>query len=205
MKKIFAVPVFIIGLMVVLSGGASAHEGSIDLTDSAVSCKGISLYRDSNYRVEGRCDGLVYPYETTYDHYVLWAKSAGSTAVTRVAEVEKGYFVGNISTAFDTLYITAEQDSLLRKPSDKVIVSGKVTPFSFDKSQTTAQPVATAAPATNNTSKSMTVQSATAAASNTGSVIGKILTSLLIIILVIVGLAIGASLIFRSRGSVSAH
>ena len=203
MKKIFAVPVLVIGLMVALSSGASAHEGSIDLTDNTVSCKGISLYRDSNYRVEGRCDGLVYPYETTYDHYVLWAKSSGSTAVTRVAEVDKGYFIGNISTPFDTLYITAEQDSLLRKPSDKVIVSGKVTPFSFDKSQTTTQPVATAAPAT--TGKSMTVQSATTTASNTGSVIGKILTSLLIIILVIVGLAIGASLIFRSRGSVSAH
>ena len=200
MKKIL----IMVSLIFVFAGVASAHEGAVDLTNGKVSCKGVSIYQDGYYRVSGRCDGLVYPYETTYSKYVLWGKSSTGGAMVRIAEVDRGYFSGNISSAFDGMYITAELNGLVRKPSDKQVVTGSLTPFDFDKSKVTVAPTSTTTAATKD-AKATTVTDATVKATGTaGAVVGKIVTSLLVVILVIVGLAIGASLLFRSRGSVSA-
>jgi hypothetical protein len=196
MKKILALVAF----SFLLASTASAREGLVDLTSNSVSCKGISIYQDGYYRVTGRCDGLTYPYETTYNKYVLWGKTTTRGEMIRIAEVDKGYFSGNIASPFESMYITAEKNGLVRKVSDKQVLSGKVTAFNFDKSQvttapTTTTPAATTAPGTTTTP--------TTTSSTAGAVVGKIVTSLLVVILVIVGLAIGASLLFRSRGSVS--
>lgn len=189
----------LVSLLFVCAGVVSAHEGSVDLTNSKVSCKGVSIYQDGYYKVSGRCDGLVYPYETTYSKYVLWGKSSTGGQMVRIAEVDRGYFLGNISSAFDGMYITAELNGLVRKPSDKKVVTGLLTPFDFDKSKVTSAPTTTATG-----TKDAAVKAATTATGTAGDVVGKIVTSLLVVILVIVGLAIGASLLFRSRGSVSA-
>lgn len=198
MKKILVLVAFLFLFKV----KALAHEGIVSLTSADVSCQGVSIFQDGNYRVSGRCDGLVYPYETLYNKYVLWGKTSARSEMIRIAEVDRGYFTGYIASAFDSMYITAEKDGLVRKPSDKQVAAGQVEVFKFDKSQVTATVPVASAPV----STGVTVQKDTAAAttSTAGAVIGKIVTSLLVIILVIVGLVIGASLIFRSRGSVSA-
>lgn len=197
MKKILV----LIASLFVFAGIALAREGSVDLTSGSVSCKGVSVFQDGNYRVSGRCDGLVYPYETTYNKYVLWGKTSVGSEIVRIAEIDRGYFSGNIPSAFEGMYITAEQNGLVRKMSDKQIASGKIIPFSFDKSKITSAP-ATTTGTTGSTKDTTTVTTTTK--STAGAVVGKIVTSLLVVILVIVGLAIGASLLFRSRGSVSA-
>jgi hypothetical protein len=199
MKKLLA----LVALSLLFAPAASAHEGSIDLTSGDVSCKGVSIYQDGYYKVSGRCDGLVYPYETLYNKYVLWGKTTVRGEVTRIAEVDRGYFAGNIPSEFSAMYITAEQDGLVRKMSDKQIVSGVVTPFSFDKSKTTTVPTTTTTATTTKATTSTPASTVATSTSTAGSVIGKIVSSLLVVILVIVGLAIGASLLFRSRGSVS--
>lgn len=204
MNKLIVGSALIVTCSLLLPSIASAHEGSVDLTSGSVSCKGISIYQDGNYRVSGRCDGLVYPYETTYNKYVLWGKTTASGQLTRIAEIDKGYFSGNIASAFDAMYVSAETNSLTRKMSDKQIVSGTVTPFTFDKSKVTTAPTTTTTAATANTAKTTSTVATTATTGTAGAVVGKIVTSLLVVILVIVGLAIGASLLFRSRGSVSA-
>lgn len=201
MKKLLA----LLALSFLLTPTASAHEGAIDLTGNGISCKGISIYQDGTYRVSGRCDGLVYPYETLYSKYVLWGKTTTRGEVTRIAEIDRGYFAGSINGEFDAMYVTAEQDGLVRKMGDKRIVSGSVTPFSFDKSKTTTAPVTTTPATTTKTTTSNAATTVAATTSNAGAVVGKIVSSLLVVILVIVGLAIGASLLFRSRGSVSSH
>lgn len=202
MKKLLA----LVALYFLLAPAASAHEGAIDLTGNGISCKGISIYQDGTYRVSGRCDGLVYPYETLYSKYVLWGKTTTRGEVTRIAEIDRGYFAGSINGEFDAMYVTAEQDGLVRKMGDKQIVSGSVAAFSFDKSKTTTAPVSsTTATTTKATTTSTAATTVAATTSNAGAVIGKIVSSLLVVILVIVGLAIGASLLFRSRGSVSSH
>lgn len=182
-------------------GVASAREGSVDLTGNGVSCKGVSLYQDGAYKVSGRCDGLVYPYETMYNKYVLWGKTVGRGEIVRIAEIDRGYFAGSIASAFEAMYVTAESDGLVRKMSDKQIVTGAVIPFSFDKSKVTTVPATTT---TTSPAKTTTVQSGSTVTSTAGAVVGKIVSSLLVIILVVVVLAIGASLLFRNRGSVSA-
>ena len=203
MKKLIAGLAFsIIGLLAT-STTVSAHEGLVDLTRGTVSCKGISIYQDGYYRVTGRCDGLVYPYETTYNKYVLWGKTSTGGQMIRIAEVDKGYFSGNISSPFDGMYITAEQNGLVRKASDREVVVGRVSYFDFDKSKVTTAPT-TATTTTKTTTSSDTAKVTTATTSTAGAVVGKIVTSLLVVILVVVGLAIGSSLLFRSRGSVSA-
>lgn len=202
MKKLLTLVT--LGLLFAFASPISAHEGSIDLTNGEVSCKGISLYQSGYYRVFGRCDGLVYPHETTYNKYVLWGKTTARGELIRVAEVDKGYFSGNIASPFEGMTITAETDGLVRRPSDKVVVSGKVTVFDFDKSKvTTSSTTPVASTSTTGVTVQNTTDKATTTTSTAGSVIGRILTSLLVIILVIVGLVIGASLIFRNRGSVS--
>lgn len=195
MKKILT----LVAALFVFSQTASAHEGLVDLTSSSVSCKGVSVYQDGNYRVTGRCDGLVYPYETLYNKYVLWGKAANRGEMVRIAEIDRGYFSGLISSAFDSMYVTAEQDGLVRKPSDRQILSGSVAPFSFDKSKVTTAPVTSTTTTVAEKTKTTAPTTATA-----GSVVGKIVSSLLVVVLVIVALAIGASLLFRKRGSVSA-
>lgn len=200
MKKLLA----LVALSFLFAPTISAHEGSLDLTGSGISCKGVSIYQDGNYRVSGRCDGLVYPYETLYNKYVLWGKTSTRGEVTRIAEIDRGYFSGNIPDEFGAMYITAEKDGLVRKMGDKQIVSGEVTPFSFDKSKVTTAPV-TSTTATTTKKATTTAATTVATTSTAGAVIGKIVSSLLVVILVIVGLAIGASLLFRNRGSVSSH
>lgn len=200
MKKLLAGLSALVIALVVGVATVSAHEGSVDLTSGSVSCKGVSLWQDGGYKVTGRCDGLVYPYETMYNKYVLWGKTELRGEMVRIAEIDRGYFSGNIAGSYDAMYVTAEKDGLVRKAGDKLIVSGRVTPFSFDKSKVTTAPTTTVTtPATTTKDKVVTVQSTTA-----GTVVGKIVSSLLVIVLVVVVLAIGASLIFRNRGSVSA-
>lgn len=194
----------VVGIIALLAPGTVlAHEGLVTMSNKNVSCEAISLWREGRYRVTGRCEGLVYPYATQYNYYSLWAKSEARGEIVRVGQVDKGYFDGSTSSAFTNLYLTAETESLPRRPSDKAVVSGSVAAFSFDKSQDTTVPQATAAPTTK--SETMTVQQGQAASSGStvGVVIGRIVRSLLIIVAVVVVLVIGTSLVFRRRGSVS--
>jgi len=205
MKKIL-VGLFALSLMIVFgAANVEAREGAVKLSGGDVACEGVSLWKERNYRVSGRCEGLVYPYETQYEHYVIWAKTDNREEVVRVGEVDRGYFDGNVGSAFSSLYVTAESDGLPRKPSTMQVASGSVSPFSFATSGGVVEPLATPAPATTN--ESMTVQdkatSTVSSTSTVGSVIGKILRSLLIIIGVVILLVIGTSLIFRRRGSIS--
>ena len=205
MKKLLVGLTALVVASFVSASSVSAHEGIVDLTSSSVSCKGVSIYQDGSYRVSGRCDGLVYPYQTLYNKYVLWGKQADNGQMVRIAEVDRGYFSGNISSVFSTMMITAERDSLVHRPSSMQIVTGSVTPFHFDKSAATSAVTTDTTNTTTGTRTTVQPGSVTSTASSTaGAVVGKIVSSLLVIILVIVGLVIGASLIFRSRGSVSA-
>jgi len=206
MKKLIGV-LAALGIIIGLGVGvAQANEGSLNLVNGSIACDGASLWRESAYRVSASCKGLVYPYETQYEHYVAWAK-LDKGDVVRIGEVERGYFEGNVSELFQKIVITAEKEGLPRRASTKEVVSGTVMAFNQENSEQTVISQATPAPIGKSDS-TMTVQSDLQANASTGvtagSVIGKILKSLLIIIGVIILVAVGASLVFRRRGSVSA-
>lgn len=199
----------IVALSLIVSLGArvvSANEGSLSLGNGSVHCEGVSLWRESVYKVSGRCLGLVYPYETQYEHYVAWAKLENGN-VTRIGEVDRGYFEGNISEPYKIVVITAEQEGSPRRASTKEVLSGQVNAFAVVQTESALVPQVTPAPV-EKTDATMTVQSDLKANNSTGvsvgSVIGNILKSLLVVIGVIILVAVGASLVFRRRGSVSA-
>jgi len=114
MKKLFA----LIACMFVFAGVASAHEGSIDLTSSSVSCKGISLFQDGNYKLVDAVMVWFILIRQLMISMFFGGKTSDRGDIVRVAEVDRGYFSGMIPNAFDSMFITAEKDSLARKPSD---------------------------------------------------------------------------------------
>ncbi len=206
MKKLLA-SLFVLGLISAFAATTTqANEGTVELSSSVVSCEGVSLWNENSYRITGRCEGLVYPYQTQYEHYVIWAKTDVKGDLVRIDEVERGYFDGSVAANFGSVYITAETSGLPRRPSDKTVVSGKIVGFSFDNTVTEVAPAATPAPAAADNGTMVVQNGATqtvATSSTVGKVVGRILSSLLVIIVVVVVLVIGASLIFRRRGSVS--
>lgn len=208
MKKLLAAFTALVIAFVLSTASVQANEGSLNLSNSEISCEGVSLWKESTYRVMGRCAGLVYPYETQYEHYVVWAKTVARGEFSRIGEVDRGYFDGNVSEAFSSIYISAETTGLPRRPSDKTVISGNVIPFDFDTTVDTTVEETTPAEDVAGSSDTMTVQSGsnvTSASSSTiGKVVGKILTSLLVIVGVVILLVIVTSLIFRRRGSVNA-
>lgn len=206
MKKLIGVVASLVIGLVATATGAQAREGRLQLSNSNVSCEGVSIWRESSYRITGRCQGLVYPYETQADHYVLWAMLDNGNYI-RIDDVDRGYFEGSIANSFTNIVITAEGSSSPRRPSTTEVVAGRIAPFDFDKSETTTTtPVATPTPAPK--TGGITVQNGTNAATQSsvtvGSVVGRILRALLIIVGVIILVAVVASLLFRRRGSVSA-
>jgi len=204
MKKLFVI-IAIAVLSLVITPRALASEGVVNLSGNNAVCKITSVWKESDYKLIGRCEGLVYPYQTQYEHYVVWAHITERDANVRVGDIERGYFEGNLSDSFDKLLITAEQTGSPRRPSDKVIMEGNIEKFEFDKSETQTQEntETTSTAEETVTTVEQEVPGVDGEKSTIGSVIGRIVTAILTIILVIVGLVIVSSLVFRRRGSVS--
>jgi hypothetical protein len=206
MKNILLAILSSVVLVGISASSASAFEGRIVISGDSVVCQGSSVWRESRYKVIGRCDGLVYPYETQYAYYSLWAHDISRDSYVRISDIDKGFFEGSINTAFDRVIVTAETDGGPRRPSDKQVAEGAVEKFSFDKSQVNV-PESIAQKAEKTGDGTMTVQSGAAkveaSTGSVGSVVGRIISSLLIILLVVVAVVVVASLLFRKRGSVS--
>ncbi len=207
MKKILA-GLVILGGLFVSAVGVKANEGRIVLKNKGVRCEGVSVWRDGQYKVIGKCYGLQYPYKGEYDRYYLWAEDAKKDVDVRVVEINRGYFEGYVHNNFSKIFVTAEKKSSPRKPSAYVVMSGQLQMFKMPegrqeivaqaKLNSTSDKIGSSQ---NLETKSQTIK--TSGSSTVGKVIGRILLSLLIIILIVVGMVIVGSLVFRKKGSVS--
>lgn len=198
MKKLFAGLAFAL-ISLFVSPQVGAYEGHVEMQDENVSCKATSVWRENDYKVVGRCDGLVYPYQTKFEHYVIWAHEVESDSLVKLSEVDRGYFEGNMKNSFDRLVISAEENGTPRRPSDKIVIEGGLVRFSFDKSEVEIKtPAEVVSPA------EVSEEPAAAGEQSTvGKVIGRILAAVFVIVLVVVGIVVVSSLLFRRRGSVS--
>ncbi len=200
MKKIV---LGILAFAIVFAKGAIAHEGSAEIAGGSANCKVTSVWREDDYRIIGKCSGLVYPYETQYEHYFLWVRDEARNTMVRVGEIDRGYVEGKTSAAFREILVTAEQDNNPHRPSEKEIASGTLATFSFDKTEVKQSTT----PMTSTSLGTRTVQNGatedTEAGASVGSVVGKIFAALLTIILVVIAMVVVGSLVFRRRGSVS--
>lgn len=203
MKKMFVIAVMAI-LSLIVGPKVSASEGTINLSGNNAVCKITSVWKESDYRLIGRCEGLVYPYQTQYEHYVVWAHVISRDANIRVGDIERGYFDGSVSDGFDKLIISAEQSGSPRRPSDKIIMEANVEKFEFDRSETAeAQEEEPAQEQVSSNTQDEEVPGVDGEGSSLGRVVTRIVTAIITILLVIIGLVIVSSLIFRRRGSVS--
>lgn len=120
---------------------ASAHEGRFTLKNSDMACEGISLWKDSHYRLVGRCSGLTYPFQERLDNYVLWTKS-GTANPKKVGSVNLGYFDGYAQEPFDQIILSVEGNGYSNKPGEIVLASGDIQGFNFSTSNGTPVVVA---------------------------------------------------------------
>ncbi len=205
MKKLFSSLLLLAGLFVV-APAVRANEGRIVLENKGVRCEGISVWRDGQYKVMGKCYGLQYPYRGEYDRYYLWVEDAKKDVDVRVVEINRGFFEGFVYNNFGKVFVTAEKTSSPRKPSKFVIMSGSLQAFKMPEGRQEIKAVSTTTPKATTTvqNKTSETQSSTQTQnSSVAKVFGRIVLSILIIIFIVIVMVIVGSLIFRKRGSVS--
>jgi len=207
MKKLF-LSLMLLAWLFVGVRAVKANEGRIVLENKGVRCEGVSVWRDGQYKVIGKCYGLQYPYTGEYDRYYLWAEDAKRDVDIRVVEINRGYFEGYVHNNFSKIFVTAEKKSSPRKPSQYVVMSGQLQAFKMPSGR---QEIV-ASKTTVSEEKTMTVQDKTngvqtdtgaTSSSTVGKVLGRIVLSLLIIVFIVIGMVIVGSLIFRKKGSVN--
>lgn len=118
------IPVFI---SILLPFEIYAKEGRLVLSEGNQRCEGLSIWDRNEYKIIGKCFGLVYPFDEQLDNYVLWVKHDDGV-VEKVGEIDKGLFDDSVTKRFNTFYITAENDSNPRT-SGRIIMSGNIEDF----------------------------------------------------------------------------
>jgi hypothetical protein len=108
-----------------------ANEGRIVLKNGQVVCEGLSIWQDDRYRIVGRCNGLVYPYQEKLDHYTIWVHPDGAKEPVKLDDIERGIFEGRIRQPFTSLFITADEDGSGREPGNVVIAASEVQRLDF--------------------------------------------------------------------------
>lgn len=207
MNKRTVLATFVISVLMLLSVvRVEATEGTAILDNSQVKCNITSIWQEDRYRIIGKCNGLVYPFETKYEHYYLWARDIGRESMVRIGDIDRGYVDGSIEDDFDQLLITAEQNTSPRRPSDRSIVSGSIVGFTTGPvvdSQTSEEEDTTSPADTITVQNGTADETSTESGSGVGSVLGRVFSALLTVVLIVITLVVVGSLIFRRRGSVS--
>lgn len=208
MNKRTVLATLVIFVLVLLSvASVEANEGTANLDNSKVKCNITSIWQEDRYRIVGKCNGLVYPFETKYEHYYLWARDIERGGMVRIGDINRGYVDGSINDDFDQLLITAEQNTSPRRPSDRSIVSGLIVGFTTgsvtDPQVVPEEEIATSPTDTFTVQNGTTDEAGTGSNSGVGSVLGRIFSALLTVVLIVIALVVVGSLIFRRRGSVS--
>lgn len=129
--------VTLLATFVVFSGTVYAHEGRLILRNQSLACEGISIWKNSSYRIEGRCSGLVYPYAERLSEYYLWVQPEAGGPAERVSSIDAGYFEGRADEPFTRAFITVEANRV-RQPGELVLASGEVSGFNFPEAATTS-------------------------------------------------------------------
>ena len=205
MKKLLS-SLMLLAWLVVGVQTVKANEGRIVLESKGVRCEGVSVWRDGQYKIVGKCYGLQYPYKNEYDRYYLWVEDLKKETDVRVVEINRGYFEGFAFHKFKNVLVTAERESAPRRPSSYVVMDGDLKMF---ETPTGRQEVVVKSESLETNQETMTVQNqvktgtAQMSTNTVGKVLGRIVLSLLIIVLVVIGMVIVGSLIFRKKGSVS--
>ncbi len=132
MKYIRYIVFIILGLFILTTSVVEAKEGRFSLTGSA-SCEGISIWDSSRYQISGRCENLAYPYSEQLDTYILWVRLDDGSEIKRIDTIDRGIIDGSFNTRYNSLFITAEEQSSPKTPSSFEIARGSIESFNFSE------------------------------------------------------------------------
>jgi len=132
--KILTSAFFIALFLTVLAKPAQASEGTAQLTSTTgnpARCFVSSvLLKDLNFRVLVTCRDLVVPPAADAFVYSVWSTSAENGRPAKLGDLDVGKGEFKTKTAFTDVYITQEQSSRSRTPSE-AILRGTMQPISF--------------------------------------------------------------------------
>ncbi|OGY16590.1 MAG: hypothetical protein A2785_03285 [Candidatus Chisholmbacteria bacterium RIFCSPHIGHO2_01_FULL_49_18] len=132
--KILTSAFFVALCLLVLAKPAQASEGTTQLTSTTGSparCFVSSvLLKDLNFRVLVSCRDLTLPPAADAFVYSVWATSAENGRPFKLGDLDVGKGEFRTSTAFTEVFITQEQSSRSRSPSE-TILRGAMQPISF--------------------------------------------------------------------------
>lgn len=109
-----------------------ASEGVVKLepTTGEASCYALSVYDDGRFEVLLSCQDLKTPFSSQLNRYMLWVEDEQGE-VARLGEIDRGKFEGSIGKEFTKMFISAESKRTPRKPSDQVVMEGRVESIPF--------------------------------------------------------------------------
>lgn len=133
MKKMI---VLVLGLIAFLGfvKPAMASEGTVKMIPSVGGegrCFASSVYVDGMYRVLVTCRDLRVAVDAEANKYVVWSEVLSSGKRRRMGEVLNGKLMASSEEKFDRLFLTAERDSYVTKPTGADLLSGTVEPIDF--------------------------------------------------------------------------
>ncbi len=146
MKKLF-LGLSTLGLLAILARPAMANEGIVLLRGAGASgsCFAASVFVDGVYRVLGTCRDLKTALSPEQNRYVVW--QTGETGkVRRLGEVINGKLSTTTNDKFTDLFITAESDGYINKPSESVLLAGIVQTINFETGEVRPEADVTVAP-----------------------------------------------------------
>lgn len=130
---------------IVLARPVMANEGVVLMRGAGVSgsCFAASVFVDGTYRVLATCRDLKTALSPEQNRYVVW-QTGENGKVRRLGEIVNGKMAVSTLDKFVSLYITAEADGYVNKPSENVLLSGNVQGIDFESGQ--VNPSVTVAP-----------------------------------------------------------
>ncbi len=119
---------------VVLAQPAKANEGILLMRGTggtSGSCFAASVFVDGSYRVLATCRDLKTALSPELNRYVVWlTEENGKTK--RLGEIVNGKLATTTNVKFTDLYITAESDGYINKPSENILLTGIVQTINFE-------------------------------------------------------------------------
>jgi len=111
---------------------ALASEGISDLRGVGVegACFASSIYVEGSYKIMASCRELKAAFAPEVNKYVLWSEDAVGKQ-RRLGEIVSGKFFGQVDQPFALLFVTAERDAYVGKPSEQVLLSGDMREIDF--------------------------------------------------------------------------
>lgn len=115
-----------------MSSTAWANEGTALMKGSGVSgsCFVASVYVDGTYRVLVTCRDLKSAISPEQNRYVVWISQEDGKP-RKLGEIENGKLATATDVKFNDLFLTAESDGYGYKPSENILLTGKIQAINF--------------------------------------------------------------------------